>query len=73
MTDQKQSRAKQAAKEIAAPPEEDQPLDAVIIVKELVDGETRTKVVVNGSVQITEVETLLKLGLKGFQAEMGLT
>jgi hypothetical protein len=54
-------------------PIEDETLNAVIVVKETVDGEIRTKVVLSGTVQTTEVETLLKLGLKGFQEQMGLT
>jgi hypothetical protein len=48
--------------------------DAVVIVK-IVDehGNIKTGIQTLGNVQITEVATLLELGLRGFRAELGLS
>lgn len=49
------------------------PLDAVIVVKDVSpDGAINTRCMVNGSVQPTEVETLLGLALKGWREQLGL-
>lgn len=47
--------------------------DAVIVLKEKTDdGGIRTKVVTNGSVQPTEVQTLLELAVLGWREQIGL-
>jgi hypothetical protein len=55
----------------AGPPSEP-PLDAVIVIREEKDGQINTRVVTNGDVRVTEVETLLKLGLQGWQKQIGV-
>jgi hypothetical protein len=63
----------EAAVEQPEGPEVDQPLDAVIVVKTVSeDGTLGVKVVPNGSVQVTEVQTLLEIGLKNFREQIGL-
>lgn len=54
-------------------PAEDTPLNGVIIVREE-DGEggVHTKIVLSGDVKPTEVETIIKLGLKGWHQQIGL-
>lgn len=66
---------KEVVTDVAANPEppSDPPLDAVIVIKETdPDGNLRTNIVTNGSVQPTEVQTLLELGLKGWRERLGL-
>lgn len=58
----------------AAVTEDDQPLDAVIIVKTVTpDGNFGTSIVLNGNIQPTEVQTLIEFGLKGWRNQLGLT
>lgn len=56
----------------AAPPTAEPPLNAVLVIREENNGQIETKVVVNGDVRATEVETLLKLGLQGWQKQIGV-
>lgn len=49
------------------------PLDAIIVVRETnAEGGIDTRVILNGDVRATEVETLLKLGLQGWQRQIGV-
>lgn len=53
--------------------EDDTPMDAVIVIKTTADdGTIKTQVMTNGTVQATEVQTLLELGLKGWRERLGL-
>lgn len=48
-------------------------LDAVIIVKKIDDaGSIVTDVITNGSVQATEVQTLIEVGLQSWRKKIGL-
>ena len=69
------SRAKPP--EDPTPPETPQvaedPLPAVIVARVTTDdGGLDTKVIINGDVRPTEVETLLKMGLQGWQRQIGV-
>lgn len=51
---------------------EEQP-NAVVVLREFAeDGGVQTKVVISGDIRITEVETILRLGLNGWQQQAGL-
>jgi len=56
----------------AAP--EGQPLNAVIIVKEVQpDGSIATRVALNGDVTALEAHTLIEFGLKAWRTQVGLS
>lgn len=53
--------------------EPQEPLNAVIVIKEETsDGGIQTKVMTNGSIQATEVQTLLELAVIGWRDQIGL-
>lgn len=57
----------------AAQQPDEQPVDAVLVIRQTSeDGQIGTIVQTVGDVRITEAETLLKLGLKGFQKQIGV-
>ncbi len=48
-------------------------MDAVIVVKtKQDDGTISTEVMVNGNVELTEVQTLLELAVRGWRKRIGL-
>lgn len=54
-------------------PDDATPVDAVIIIKSTTpEGGVSTEVVAQGSVQATEVQTLIELGLQSWRAKIGL-
>lgn len=60
----------------AEPPPEDgeKVLDGVFVVKDQTpDGSIDVRVIKNGNLGVLEVESLLKLGLKRFQEQMGFS
>lgn len=60
-----------AVEDVQSVSEED--FDAVIVVKEISpDGAINTKVLTNGNVQATEVQTLLELAVLGWRDQIGL-
>lgn len=62
---------KEAAGDVQVTPQEE--FDAVIVVKEATpDGGISTKVLTNGNVQATEVQTLLELAVLGWRDQIGL-
>lgn len=64
------AEVKELAKEVEAAEEE---LDAVVVVKEKrPDGGINTKVLLNGSIEATEVQTLLELAVLGWRDQIGL-
>lgn len=62
---------KEAVNDVQVTPQEE--FDAVIVVKETnPDGGIATKVLMNGSIQATEVQTLLELAVLGWRDQIGL-
>ena len=53
-------------------PEEDEVLDAVVIVRRIVDGMVKPQILLNGSVTPDMFEGLVKIALRDFNKEMGL-
>lgn len=51
---------------------EDEVLDAVIIVRNVVDGQVQPKIMLNGNIQMDMVPGLLQIALRDFLKEMGL-
>jgi hypothetical protein len=57
-----------------APAPAEEPLNAVIIVKEVnPDGSIATKVALNGDVNALEAQTLIEFGLKAWRDQVGLS
>lgn len=58
--------------EHGTPPKSEE-LNAVLVVKHRdPDGSISTSIATNGNVEVTEVQTLLELGLKGWREKIGL-
>lgn len=54
-------------------PVEQPPLDAVIVIREVNEnGDITPRLMLNGNVTLDQVDTLLRLALKGWQTKLGL-
>ncbi len=63
-----------AKSEPEAPKQDEKPVDGVFVVKGKDDnGSLRTQIVLNGDLQVTEVQTLLEVAIRDFRAEIGLS